>query len=385
MAKKGVKQLKGDENKEEKEDLSLAKVDQPDNLRHAGDCSEPSSLIHQLGRDLSINCLIHCSRFDHGVIASLNSCFHSVIKSGELYRRRREGGIAEHWVYFSCNLSVWEAFDPIYGRLMRLPKINCSDCFMFSDKESLAVGTELLVFGRDIMSNAICKYSVVTRSWTSGALMNTPRCLFGSASLGEIGILGGGCDPLGNVLDSAELYNSETGEWMTIPSLNKARKMCSAVFMDGKFYIIGGTGVGKSEKLTCGEVYDLKTKTWQLIPNMYREQTAASSSMEAPPLVGVVNNQLYLADHALKVVKKYDKEENRWETVGPLPERATSMNGWGMAFRACGELLIIITGQSDEGVIEIYSWAPSDGPVKWDLLVRKPSCSFVYNCAVMGC
>ncbi|KAK8604151.1 hypothetical protein V6N13_096610 [Hibiscus sabdariffa] len=362
MAKKGVKQLKGDENKEEKEDVSLAKIDQPDNLRHAGDRSDPSSLIHQLDETSRLTVSL-----------------------------RREGGIAEHWVYFSCNLSVWEAFDPIHCRLMLLPKMNCSDCFRFSDKESLAVGTELLVFGRDIMCNAICKYSVMTRSWTSGAMMHTPRCLFGSASLGEIAIVGGGCDPLGNVLDSAELYNSETGKWMTIPSLNKARKMCSAVFMDGKFYIIGGTGVGHLERLTCGEVYDLKTKTWHVIPNMYRirnegdGETVASSSIEAPPLVGVVNNQLYAADHALKVVKKYDKEENLWVTVGQLPERATSMNGWGIAFRACGERLIIITGNNDEGVIEIYSWAPRDGSVKWDLLVRKRSHSFVYNCAVMGC
>lgn len=70
--------------------------------------------------------------------------------------------------------------------------------------------------------------------------MNAPRCLFGSASLGAIAILAGGCDSRGIILSSAEIYNSEDGSWRVLPSMNRPRKMCSGVFMDGKFYVIGG-------------------------------------------------------------------------------------------------------------------------------------------------
>ncbi|GMJ05743.1 hypothetical protein like AT2G02870 [Hibiscus trionum] len=389
MAKKDVKLLKGDASKEEKENLSLAKVEQPDNLCHAD--AESSLLIHQLGRDISLSCLVRCSRSYYGIIASLNTAFRSVIRSGELYRLRREMGFVEHWVYFSCNLLEWDAFDPIHNRWMHLPKMNISDhCFMCSDKESLAVGTELLVFGRGIMSYFIYSYSILTHAWTYGMTMETPRCLFGSASLGEIAIIAGGVDMHGNVLDSAELYNSETGEWMTIPSMNQARKMCSAVFMDGKFYVIGGIGFENFEKLTCGEEYDLKTKTWRVVPNMYPNEGGRGTgtpTAEAPPLVAVVKNELYAADPALKAVKKYDKEKNLWEILGPLPERAISMNGWGIAFKACGEQLIIIGGPRSfgNGMIEINSWVPTNGPIEWKLLVKKWSSTFVYNCAVMGC
>ncbi|GAV73010.1 Kelch_1 domain-containing protein [Cephalotus follicularis] len=382
----------GEETKEALHDPSLSLDDQSDDQCHKGDLSN-SSLIDQLGRDISINCLLRCSRSDYGNIAQLNHGFLHLIQSGELYRLRRQMGIVEHWVYYSCNLLEWEAFDPIRRQWMQLPKMTSNECFMCSDKESLAVGTELLVFGKEILSHVIFRYSILNNKWSTGMKMNTPRCLFGSASLGEIAILAGGCDPSGNILSSAELYNSETGTWETIPSMNKARKMCSGIFMDGKFYVIGGIGVGNSKMLTCGEVYDLGTRTWCEIPDMFPARNGgpggieAPAAAEAPPLVAVVNNELYAADYAQKEVRKYDKERNLWVTLGRLPERAGSMHGWGLAFRACGDQLIVIGGPRNigGGMIELNSWVPSEGPPQWDLLARKPSSCFVYNCAVMGC
>lgn len=349
---------------------------------------DSSSLINFIGRDMSINCLIRCSRSDYGSIASLNRSFRSLIRSGELYRLRRQSRVIEHWVYFSCHLLEWDAFDPVRRLWMHLPRMTSNECFMCSDKESLAVGTELLVFGKEMMSHVIFRYSILTNSWSSGMKMNFPRCLFGSASLGEIAILAGGCDAGGRILSSAELYNSETQTWTTLPSMNKPRKMCSGVFMDGKFYVIGG--VGGRGPLRCGEEFDLETGTWTEIVNMSPARNARENETpraEAPPLVAVVNNELYAADYADMEVKKYIKVRRAWETIGRLPERADSMNGWGLAFRACGDRLIVIGGprSSGEGVIEINSWVPSEGPPRWNLLARKQSGSFVYNCAVMGC
>ncbi|KAF5734152.1 Galactose oxidase/kelch repeat superfamily protein [Tripterygium wilfordii] len=392
---KMLKTLEFHEREEPSKELDYISVMPNGNGDHhyAGDQSESSVLFNQLGRDVSINCLLHCSRSDYGVIASLNQGFRSLIQSGELYRLRRKMGIVEHWVYFSCNLLEWEAFDPICRRWMQLPKMTSNECFMCSDKESLAVGTELLVFGKEIMALVIYKYSILTNTWSSVRNMNTPRCLFGSASLGEIAILAGGCDPWGNILCSAELYNTETGFWVNLPNMNKARKMCSGIFMDGKFYVIGGIGEGNSKMLTCGEVYDLKTRMWHVIPDMFPGRNGgagsneSSTAAEAPPLIAVVNNELYAADYAQKEVQRYIKEENVWVTLGRLPERAFSMNGWGLAFKACGDRLIVVGGPRTlgGGMIEVNSWIPSDGAPQWNLLASKRLGSFVYNCAVMGC
>jgi hypothetical protein len=357
---------------------------------HAGDST---LLISQLDRDASIHCLLRLSRSDYGSIAALNRSFRSLITTGELYQLRRKMGIVEHWVYFSCDVLKWEAYDPNRDRLMQLPKMSSNICFTLSDKESLAVGTELLVFGREITGPSIYKYSILTNSWLKGMAMNTPRCLFGSASLGEIAILAGGCDQHGNILSSSELYNSDTGTWEVLPDMNTPRRMCSAVFMDGKFYVLGGVGVDKTTQLTCGEEFDLKTRKWRKIPNMCPPRNEGDGSNEtpvsgeAPPLIAVVKNVLYAADYSQQEVKRYIKDENSWVTVGSLPERVTSVNGWGMAFRSCGDKLVVIGGPSRYGgmVTEVNAWVANEGAPQWNLLATIQSGSFVYNCAVMGC
>ena len=266
-------------------------------------------------------------------------------------------------------------------QLPEMPLLN--ECFVCSDKESLAVGTELLVFGREMNSQIVLRYSILTNAWSAGAKMMTPRCLFGSASLGEIAIVAGGCSDKGTVFGSAELYDSETKTWVSLPDMNVPRKMCSGIFMDGKFYVIGGTGA--SGVLTCGEEFDLAERRWRLIPNMFPAGNGASG---APPLVAVVENELYSADYEEKVVRRYDKRMNIWLTLGGLPERSVSVNGWGLAFRACGERLIVIGGKKmgvGGGSIELNAWVPGGGPPRWELVASKPSGGFVYNCAVMGC
>uniref|UniRef100_I1PTW1 Uncharacterized protein n=1 Tax=Oryza glaberrima TaxID=4538 RepID=I1PTW1_ORYGL len=54
-------------------------------------------------------------------------------------------------------------------------------------------------------------------------------------SFDEIAIVAGGCDKNGQVLKSAELYNSETGHWETLADMNLARRLSSSFFLDG-FY-----------------------------------------------------------------------------------------------------------------------------------------------------
>lgn len=356
-----------------------------DSNRHGDDrdYSSVDDLITPIGRDLSIDCILRCSRSDYGSIASLNRAFRSLIRSGEIYKRRQQMSIVEHWVYLSCNVLEWEAYDPCRSRWISLPRMPPNECFMCSDKESLAVGTELLVFGKEVNSHVVLRYSILNNSWSTGKEMNSSRCLFGSASLGEKAIVAGGTDARGNILSSAELYNSELHTWETLPNMNIPRKMCSGVFMNDKFYVIGGVDSNK-EVLTCGEEYDLAKGFWRRIPNMSSGLSGASG---APPLVAVVNNKLYAADYASNEVREYNKENNSWTTLGPLPERHVSVNGWGVAFRACGEQLMVIGGTRGPwgGMIEINSWIPNETLPEWIMIASKHSGSFVYNCTVMSC
>ncbi|XP_058734665.1 F-box/kelch-repeat protein SKIP11-like [Vicia villosa] len=342
---------------------------------HVGVTHKSSFLIQGLGRDISIHCLLKLSRSDYGSIAALNKSFRSLIKTGELYKLRGKMDILEHWIYFSFEVLQWEAFDPNRNRWMDLPKINSKKLQVFG---SLAVGTELLVFGTKLMDLIIYKYSLLTNTWSVGKMLHTPRRMFGYASLGEIGIIAGGVDEGGKTLSSAELYNSNTGKWETLPKMNTARKMCSSVFMDGKFYVMGGIGAYHKTHLTCGEEFDMKTKEWRVIDNMFPIQNA----MFGAPIIfrsfhsyAVVKNVLYAADYAQQKIKKFDKDNHSWVTIGIFPNHGTPMDVWGLSFHSCGDRLLFFGGCNINGknMIEISYWIVDEGAPYWKLLTRKKS------------
>ncbi|XP_057782660.1 F-box/kelch-repeat protein At5g60570-like [Salvia miltiorrhiza] len=346
------------------------------------------SFLPGLHDDVALTCLARASRSDYASLSCLNVRFNTLIKSGYLYELRRQLGIVEHWVYMVCDPRGWEAFDPFRDRWMRLPKIPCDDCFNYADKESLAVGNELLVFGRELFEFAIWKYSVTTREWSKCEGMNRPRCLFASGSLGSIAIVAGGSDKNGNVLKSAEIYDSLTGKWEMLPSMHSPRRLCSGFFMDDKFYVIGGM-TSPTDSLTCAEEFDLTSRKWRKIEGMYPNVNRAA---QAPPLVAVVDNQLYAVEYLTNMVKKYNKERNSWDELGRLPVRADSSNGWGLAFKSYGDALLVVGGQrGPEGEsIALNVWRPKsgvrDGTLNWEVLGGKEHAGvFVYNCAVMGC
>ena len=157
------------------------------------------SLLPGLIDDVALNCLAWVSGSDYAALSCINKRFNKLINSGYLYGLRKQLGAVEHLVYMVCDPRGWVAFDPKINRWISLPKIPCDECFNHADKESLAVGCELLVFGRELMEFAIWKYSMICRGWVKCQEMNQPRCLFGSSSLGSIAIVAGGSDKYGNV------------------------------------------------------------------------------------------------------------------------------------------------------------------------------------------
>lgn len=346
------------------------------------------SLLPGLIDDVALNCLAWASRSDHASLACINTRFNKLIKSGFLYGLRKQLGNLEHWVYMVRDPRGWEAFDLVRKKWMTLPRMPCDECFNHADKESLAVDGQLLVFGRELLDFAIWKYSVIHHSWSKCLGMNRPRCLFGSGSLGSIAIVAGGSDKNGNVLKSAELYDSMLGRWELLPHMHTPRRLCSGFFMDGKFYVIGGMS-SPTVSLTCGEEYDLEAKRWRRIENMYPYVNRAA---QAPPLVAVVDNQLYLVEPLTNMVKKYDKQKNTWDLLGRLPVRADASNGWGLAFKACGKQLLVVGGEKGpegQGLV-LHAWCPisgvKNGTLDWKVLgVKEHVGVFVYNCAVMGC
>ncbi|XAR51999.1 hypothetical protein NMG60_11006822 [Bertholletia excelsa] len=327
--------------------------------------------------------LARVPRSEYWKLRFVNKRYLSLLKSGELYKIRRESGIKESSVFMSTvGENTWLAFDREFRTMRKLPDLQPDFCFVSGDKESFCAGTHLLVSGKEMEGLMIWRYELAMNSWFKGPSMITPRCLFASATCGTFAFVAGGVgiDPNGEVYDTAEKYNPESKSWEPLPRMKMKRKLCSGCYMDNKFYVIGGRN--KHGELTCGEFFD--GNKWELIPDMLRDDPVLSSY--SPPLIAVVNNELYSLEASSNQLKVYQKGSNTWKQLGRVPVRADSNNGWGVAFKSLGDELLVI-GASDGNNTAICTCSPNPGAeeLQWTLVGRNSDdhTRFILNCSVM--
>ncbi|KAH6800926.1 Galactose oxidase/kelch repeat superfamily protein [Perilla frutescens var. hirtella] len=328
-------------------------------------------------------------RSEYWKLCFVNKRCLALLKSGELYKIRKEIGFKEPSVFmFASGESSWWAFDREFNSRRKLPVLPSDLCFASGDKESLCAGTHLLVSGREIDGLVIWRYDLAENEWYKGPSMINPRCLFASATCGDRAYVAGGmgASSRNEVYDTAERYNPENGSWEPLPRMKKRRKLCAGFYMDDRFYVIGGRN--EDGELTCGEFFDERRNRWELIPDMLRDDPVQSS--HSPPLLAVVNNELYALEASSNQLKVYLKQMNTWKQLGRVPVRADYNRGWGVAFKSLGNELLVIGASGDScagNYMAIYTCSPDSesGELQWKLLDsgRNRLSHFILNCSVM--
>ncbi|XP_021727969.1 F-box/kelch-repeat protein At3g27150-like [Chenopodium quinoa] len=359
--------------------------------------SQDADYIHshvpQLSDELENMIIARIPLLEFRKLCLLNKKFLALIKNGDLLRERRMIGVREASVFMlASGEDNWWAFDQQFTFHKALPVLPCDGVFRLGDKESLCAGTHLLVCGNELDGPVIWTYDVIMNKWFKGISMIQPRCLFASASSGGLAYVAGGIGlESGGILNSAEKYDPMTRSWEPLPRMKVKRKMCSGVYMDDKFFVIGGQSQN-NEVLTCAEVFDEKRNIWVEIPGILNGLTLPSSqSTPSPPLVAVVNNELYTIETSTNSLMVYLKNSNSWRDLGPIPVRADINKGWGVAFKSLGDELLVIGGStislSGRGMT-IYTCCPypSAETLNWKLLDDgggNRRSHFIMNCTVM--
>ncbi|VVB09455.1 unnamed protein product [Arabis nemorensis] len=115
-------------------------------------------------------------------------------------------------------------------------------------------------------------------------------------------------------------------------------------------------------------------------------------ALNSPPLIAVVNNNLYLLEPYSNELRVYDINKNVWEKLGIVPVRAISVGGWGVAFKSLGDRLLLIGAMSSHSRnVTVYTCRPS---TKVEELIWERSndsysddgihfSRFIHNCCVM--
>ncbi|KAK9678271.1 hypothetical protein RND81_11G200200 [Saponaria officinalis] len=351
------------------------------NIPHLGD------ELPRIPREVKTMIMARIPLLEMRTFCLLNKRISALIKNGGLVRERKEIGVREASVFMlASGENNWWAFDNRFSTRKTLPNLPSDDTFKRADKESVCAGTHLLVIGKEAHGPVIWTYELLVNKWVKGSLMNEPRCLFASASSGDFAYVAGGtCLGTFGTLNSAEKYDPGTKSWVPLPKMKEKRKMCAGFYMDDKFHVVGGQSQS-GEALTCAEVFDEVKNTWIKIPGILNGLTVSAS----PPLVAVVKNELYTFETSTNSLMLYLKDSNCWKDLGPIPVRADSGKGWGVAFKSLGDELLAIGGSSilpwGRGMT-VYTCSPkldAEG-LDWKLLDdgRNSRSAFVMNCTVM--
>lgn len=348
------------------------------------DYSRVSSLSYELENLI----FARFPRSEHWKLSILNKRCLTLLRSGELYKVRKDIGLKVPSVFmYASGQSTWWEFDRDFSSCRRLPCLPSHPSFLSGDRESLCAGTHLLVSGNELGELVIWRYELVSNKWYKGPSMINPRCLFASATCGTSAYVAGGMATglSAEVFDSAERYNPESGSWEPLPRMKKRRQLCAGCYMDNKFYVIGGRN--GNEELTCGEFFDEAKNRWELIPDMLKDDPVQSS--HSPPLIAVVNNELYSLEASSNQLKMYLKKSNTWRQLGQVPVRADCHKGWGVAFKSLGDELLVIGSSGVSGNrVAIYTCCPcsaGSGELEWRPVDSGRNClsSFIFNCCVM--
>ncbi|KAI3463105.1 hypothetical protein Pfo_019768 [Paulownia fortunei] len=359
-----------------------------DGLSGKGPQDADYSHISSLSYELESLIFARFPRSEYWKLCFVNKRCLTLLKSGELYKIRKEIGFKEPSVFmFASGESSWWAFDCEFKSRRKLPVLPSDPCFASGDKESLCAGTQLLVSGREIDGLVVWRYELAENKWYKGPSMISPRCLFASATCGNCAYVAGGMGALrSEVYDTAEKYNADSGSWEPLPKMKRRRKLCSGFYMDNNFFVIGGRN--EDGELTCGEFFDETRNRWELIPDMLKDDPVQSS--HSPPLLAVVNNELYSLEASSNQLKVYLKKTNTWKQLGPVPVRADCNRGWGVAFKSLGNELLVIGASSVSctgNYMAIYTCCPDSesGELHWKPLDsgRNRLSHFILNCSVM--
>ena len=168
-------------------------------------------------------------------------------------------------------------------------------------------------------------YDPITDTWTPKADMPAPRSADTCVVGGKIYLIGG-ANKKQHRSEIVDVYDPATDTWARAKSMNHARSGATISVMDGKIYVMGGTGWPQIPNhpgpfLSSMEVYNPKTNQWREIGDM----PAAKSSHTA----SVIDGKIYVIGgffrgngrdiKYFKTIEIYHPETGRWTQKPDMP------------------------------------------------------------------
>ncbi|CAD6266497.1 unnamed protein product [Miscanthus lutarioriparius] len=269
-------------------------------------------LIPGLPDEISLQILARMPRMGYLKAKMVSRSWKAAITSAELYRLRKELGVAEEWLYILMKTAddqklVWHAFDPVSNQWQRLPLMPG-----ISHSRVYGLGLGDLEVSPMSTGRAFCKTS----------LLNNKLYVVGGVSKGKNGLA---------PLKSAEVFDPATGVWADVPDMlfskSQALPMSLADLLKpiatgvtsyrGKLYVPQSLYSWPFAVDVGGEIFDPETNSWEQMPTGMGEGWPARQA--GTKLSVVIDGNLYALEPATSSgnakIKMYDAQEDTWKVA----------------------------------------------------------------------
>ncbi|BBN16655.1 hypothetical protein MPTK1_7g08240 [Marchantia polymorpha subsp. ruderalis] len=279
---------------------------------------EDASLIPGIPDDVAKTCLALIPREDFSSIRRVCKAWWDHVQTREFYHTRKGVGTLEEWLYVLAQnhrtrACQWEVLSPITKEWKALPQAPVvkegSGTIVFNEKLMVIGGVDPSV-GKGPTAE-VSMYDPVLDRWVKGASLNTPRSQFGCGVVdGKLYVVGGsGADD--ERLSSMEVYDPERDEWTRSANLRKSRWSCFAAGVGGKLYVMGGRSSFTLGNCRSIDVFDPKTGNW----------TELKNGCQMVLTHAVINDKIYCLEWKdERSLKVYNTADNTWTRILlPLP------------------------------------------------------------------
>ncbi len=220
-------------------------------------------------------------------------------------------------------LSSCEVYDSKSNKWSPLPDMN-------EKREGCAVvsvcGKVYAVGGRDDgRFHASCEmFDPATNKWTAIPDMKECRSYCAACAIGDkLYVIGGHAGFYGDYIEysSAEVFDTVTQEWSSVPNMTTERGGCAAVSVGNKIYVFGVRN-RRFKFLSSAEVYDINTQKWTQLPDMKVKRLVCRAT--------AVGNRIYIVgghdgSFYLSSCEVFDTSTNTWSS--PIPDMKENRHG----------------------------------------------------------
>jgi N-acetylneuraminic acid mutarotase len=175
----------------------------------------------------------------------------------------------------------------------------------------------LFVIGGMMAENAVQIYDPVSKKWSQGKSMPTPRVAMASAVVnGKIHLIGGARSiDAGTAMTTHEVYDPLKNSWETRAPLPFAAEHVSAGILKGRIFVVGGRNHFRNMDLN--QVYNPANNSWS--------EGAAMNHARSGMGVVAFEKRLYvfggedlISRSIVNSVERHDPETNTWEILNPM-------------------------------------------------------------------